>query len=138
MNVRHPHCQIIVNRDLAILVVTLLLVLNLQMIVMHNNYYAELSGLQAGHTLFNGDGIYIIAIFFRYQFVGYCMARSMSLTGQYRTDCFVTRYRKTSMNPYTQYTALKASKYIPFKKIKYQMNMVSRKYFINYSSSKST
>ena len=63
------------------------------------------------------------------------MARSMSLTGQYRTDCPVTRHRKTSMNPYMQYTALKASKYIPFKKIKYQMNMVSRKYFINNSSS---
>ena len=28
------------------------------------NYYAELSGLQEGHTLFNADGIYVIAIFF--------------------------------------------------------------------------
>ena len=47
-------------------------------IVMHNNYYAELSGLQAGHTLFNADGIYIYLQFSL--FVGYCMVNVIDWT----------------------------------------------------------
>ena len=62
-------------------------------IVMHNNYYMQsYQGCKKATPLLMQMDLYNCI------FVGNCMTRSMPLTGQYRTDCPVTRHMQEDIN----------------------------------------